>query len=349
MKRIHARVMYIGTEAERAALSPSAEAVGLKFFVTNVVGGVQWMWNGAYWVSQVMGDGADKRIAYWTATYQLSGDADLTWDYSTKVLTVVGDVTVGDGTGGRFLRVDGAAGQSRQWQWSSGGSRRWDVSVNATAESGSNAGSDFEIVRRSDAGAIIDTAMMITRSGGAARFYQDLTVSADMYVDGTKLRLSAGVIEHNKANESVNGQATIRTRDMGVVNSTHNWMVEVIMTNFTIPANATTAFSFLDLDDYGTGIRGGYSIFGNMVFDDETGSNVGSIVFHGMVRSTGTGTESSQTGVILSSMGTGVNITAFLPRINTANDNLRVQFTNANATRAMTNCVLQMIVMGQAL
>lgn len=163
------------------------------------------------------------------------------------------------------------------------------------------------------------------------------------------VRISNGVVEHNKANESVNGQAAIRVRDMGVINTTHNWMVEVVMTNFDIPANATTAFSFLDLDDYGTAIRGGYSIFGNMVFDDETGSNVGSIVFHGHVRSTGAGTESSQTGAILSSLGTGSNITAFLPRINTANDNLRVQFTNANATRAMQNCVLQMIVMGQAL
>lgn len=57
-----------------------------------------------------------------------------------------------------------AAGQLRQFDFQSGGVDRWLVRVDNTAESGSNAGSNFSIMARSDAGASIGSAIAITRS-----------------------------------------------------------------------------------------------------------------------------------------------------------------------------------------
>lgn len=50
------------------------------------------------------------------------------------------------------------------------GSLRWRIACETTAESGGNAGSDFVILARDDAGAALATALKITRSTGAAAF-----------------------------------------------------------------------------------------------------------------------------------------------------------------------------------
>lgn len=50
------------------------------------------------------------------------------------------------------------------------GSLRWRIACETTAESGGNAGSDFVIMSRDDAGAAIATALKITRSTGVAAF-----------------------------------------------------------------------------------------------------------------------------------------------------------------------------------
>jgi hypothetical protein len=49
-------------------------------------------------------------------------------------------------------------------------SLRWIIRKNTTAESGSNAGSDLEILARSDTGAAVGTVLTITRSNLAIRF-----------------------------------------------------------------------------------------------------------------------------------------------------------------------------------
>lgn len=71
--------------------------------------------------------------------------------------------------------VEGAAGSSRDLTLSSadatnvGGKdadRRWSVRADGTAEAGSNVGSDFNIVRRSDSGVLVDSPIFIKRSNG---------------------------------------------------------------------------------------------------------------------------------------------------------------------------------------
>ncbi|WP_328683131.1 hypothetical protein [Streptomyces sp. NBC_00343] len=78
--------------------------------------------------------------------------------------------------GGNKLRVNSASGSYSELQLNVGLSdnltpdtshNRWSVQKENTAESGSNVGSDFRIVRSNDSGAVIDTALFIKRSTGA--------------------------------------------------------------------------------------------------------------------------------------------------------------------------------------
>lgn len=73
---------------------------------------------------------------------------------------------IGNGSAATAIAINGAAGTSRQVAFRSNGSNRWLYSVNATAESGSNAGSDFQLLARNDAGGALSTPFHITRSTG---------------------------------------------------------------------------------------------------------------------------------------------------------------------------------------
>ena len=75
-------------------------------------------------------------------------------------------VTIGDGTNSAAFAFDAAAGGNRDISLQSAGVNRWVWRVNATAEAGSNAGSDFDILRRDDAGASLGTAVRLMRSSG---------------------------------------------------------------------------------------------------------------------------------------------------------------------------------------
>lgn len=66
------------------------------------------------------------------------------------------------------LDMSGPAGAVRDLRFQTALSNRWIVRTNGTAESGSNAGSDFEIGARDDSGASIDTPLSIARAAGGA-------------------------------------------------------------------------------------------------------------------------------------------------------------------------------------
>lgn len=59
--------------------------------------------------------------------------------------------------------------------WQSNGSSRWFMQNDGSAESGSNAGSNFQISRFNDSGAFIDNPMFITRSTGIVSFTDGIT------------------------------------------------------------------------------------------------------------------------------------------------------------------------------
>lgn len=66
---------------------------------------------------------------------------------------------------------DGPAATVRSHVWSTAGLSRWALNANATAEGGSNAGSDLELWSYTDAGAQLTKVLGVTRSDGTATFY----------------------------------------------------------------------------------------------------------------------------------------------------------------------------------
>ncbi len=66
--------------------------------------------------------------------------------------------------------ISGAAATVRPFQLQTAGVARWQIDANATAEGGSNAGSDFELWSYTDAGAQLTKVMSITRSTGVTTF-----------------------------------------------------------------------------------------------------------------------------------------------------------------------------------
>jgi hypothetical protein len=63
-----------------------------------------------------------------------------------------------------------------------GGKNRWSILPgNGTTESGSNVGSDFNIARYDDTGALLDNPLTIARSTGVAAFNHDLYIAGSIY------------------------------------------------------------------------------------------------------------------------------------------------------------------------
>jgi hypothetical protein len=81
--------------------------------------------------------------------------------------------TLSNLTSGTGLTILGtaSAGQQRLIQGQTAGNNRWAIQPgDGTAETGSNAGSNFQITRWSDAGAYIDTPFQIARASGNVQF-----------------------------------------------------------------------------------------------------------------------------------------------------------------------------------
>lgn len=87
-------------------------------------------------------------------------------------LEVEGDVTLGLNAAGvdRIIHISRPAGKNADLRFDSSGSVRWILRVTSGAESGSNAGSDFQLMARDDSGGAIATVLTITRSTGGVGF-----------------------------------------------------------------------------------------------------------------------------------------------------------------------------------
>jgi hypothetical protein len=89
------------------------------------------------------------------------------------------------GTNAAVMFLDSEAnttqGAAKQLRFLSNGNNRWNMTVQ-NAETGSQAGSDYQIVRYNDAGASIDTAFSLERATGRAQFANGITVTAGTLV-----------------------------------------------------------------------------------------------------------------------------------------------------------------------
>ena len=117
----------------------------------------------------------------------LADDDHLQYLLADGSRVVSGNFTVGDGSDAYLsLSLDRAAGQSRDLVWKSAGVNRWIFRVNATAESGSNVGSDFELTSRKDDGTWLATPLKIIRATGNVTLSSYLNVGQGLSVgDGS--------------------------------------------------------------------------------------------------------------------------------------------------------------------
>jgi hypothetical protein len=99
-----------------------------------------------------------------------------------------------------------SSGQASAIVGTKAGSLRWDMDLgNATAEGGSNSGSDFGLGRYSDAGAYVDTPLSIVRATGQATFSQQVNVAPSGGSPTLNLTKSASgaaclIVSHTAAN-----------------------------------------------------------------------------------------------------------------------------------------------------
>jgi hypothetical protein len=78
-----------------------------------------------------------------------------------------GDFRVGQNEAAfRAVQISSAAGTRRRLQYLTNGVQRWTVDASDAAESGSNAGSNYQILRASDDGATVTLALEINRAAG---------------------------------------------------------------------------------------------------------------------------------------------------------------------------------------
>jgi hypothetical protein len=117
------------------------------------------------------------------------------------------------------LAIRGDAGQNRLISYRTGSLQRFGLYVNNTAESGSNAGSDFAIRAYSDAGTLLSTPLFIKRSTG--------NVGIGLITPATKLEVESSEVTISRfvsTNAANTGEIAI-TSAGGVGNNTRGRIV----------------------------------------------------------------------------------------------------------------------------
>lgn len=104
--------------------------------------------------------------------------------------------------GNTRLAIDGDAGFNRLISYRTGALQRWGLYVNNTAESGSNAGSDFNIRRYNDAGTILGTPVAINRATGLTTISEGLNLSGSKLTNFSADQNSGGALTITSANAS---------------------------------------------------------------------------------------------------------------------------------------------------
>jgi hypothetical protein len=87
----------------------------------------------------------------------------------------------GSGWGYRVLELNGGAGYVRGIVCQSNGKPRWLIQTSPEAESGSNAGSNFQMHRYEDDGSWISNVIKINRDDGLIQLLEDVYIEDDIY------------------------------------------------------------------------------------------------------------------------------------------------------------------------
>ncbi len=144
------------------------------------------------------------------------------------------DLVIGDGSGSRVINMDGAAGAVKDFNFSSNGLARWTIRSTGTAESGLNAGSDFLVRSRTDAGTTLRNDFFIERSSG---------------------NIGVGTVSPNER-LSVVGNISVAETESGLV-------FETVAQTSAVKTDGKMGYIYVSDDDGGTFP---FDTVGNMVF-----------------------------------------------------------------------------------
>lgn len=115
-----------------------------------------------------------------TVVYGLGFDSGTSVPNRLDDLKLNENLFVGEGTQAedRILHIAAPSGQVRDTRFYSGdpdvsGTLRWILRVNNTGETGSNAGSNLELIARDDTGGNLGAYLTVERSDGTTRFFGD--------------------------------------------------------------------------------------------------------------------------------------------------------------------------------
>jgi hypothetical protein len=137
--------------------------------------------------------------------------------------------------------MDGDAGQSKIITYRTAGLQRFGLYVNNTAESGSNAGSDFAVRAYNDAGTLITTALFIKRSTGFLGVGNVTAPTQQLHVNGS-LRIETGGIYDGTNSIGTSGQ---------VLSSTGTSTAWITPSSGGTPAGSTGAIQFNNAGAFG--------------------------------------------------------------------------------------------------
>ena len=119
-----------------------------------------------------------------------------------------------------YVYLNSDAGYSRSVVCSSGTLARWAFGATSTAETGSNAGSDFAVARYNDAGTYVDAPLLIDRASGNVALTGNLTLGGT--VDGVDI--ANDVLVHADVDDTpVNGATNVPVSS--------NWAFDLVNTD----------------------------------------------------------------------------------------------------------------------
>lgn len=130
---------------------------------------------------------------------------------------------------GQMLRLSSPSGNHKpiEFNHDSEGStsfRRWVVRANSTAESGSNAGTDFQIVNYDDAGTLLSQAMHIERRTGTVVLGSATpTANVKLDINGDSMRLRTAKTPASATATGTAGQICWDTNYVYICVATNTW------------------------------------------------------------------------------------------------------------------------------
>lgn len=233
--------------------------------------------------------GSDTAIQYNDAG-TFGGNSFLTINKSTGAITSTSTLT------NQGLLISKAAATLRQIDFQTSGSDRWFLQANSTAESGANAGSNFELVRIADNGTTQNVVYTVSRATGVVDFAVAPTVAGSP-IAGASVAGSNTQIQYN--NSGAFGASAQFTWDDSARVLTLGSQTSANSTTITGRTGSSAAAALTLSGGMGTGTQSGGTLTlqaGYSQSEGGGGSNPGpSLVLKG-----GSGGGTSPTGGIIS-------------------------------------------------